>query len=285
MRRTYTDFAQLKGKLFEQPAATPTPARAPATKSRDSRADEECLNYFARALSGTNGTVKEHAKPEPSALPEPSACAAELEAARAAVAAAEARAQEAQRAQEEAVARLKVVQSERDRLENEGVNLRKQLASLQALLDASTEPDDHPALPEVKPPVAHEKTCLLIQPKDLDEVFPGEAREIVLAALAEARDTAQSSGRERRAAVLAAVEAANPSSGELMRRRAELRQVMKDSGYTNDPKALEALGFRLISGRNHLKLQYANVRITLSKTPSDYRASRNAAGDIANHCF
>ena len=78
---------------------------------------------------------------------------------------------------------------------------------------------------------------------------------------------------------------ANSATGELERRRAELKQILKDAGYFNDPKPLEKLGFKLISGRTHWKLQYANVRITMSKTPSDYRASLNTASDTANRCF
>ena len=33
------------------------------------------------------------------------------------------------------------------------------------------------------------------------------------------------------------------------------------------------------------KLQYANVRVTMSKTPSDYRANLNSGSEIANRCF
>ena len=83
----------------------------------------------------------------------------------------------------------------------------------------------------------------------------------------------------------AATRGANQSSGELERRRAELRQILKDAGYYNDPKPLERLGLRLISGRTHRKLQYANVRVTMSKTPSDYRANLNNGNEIANRCF
>ena len=79
--------------------------------------------------------------------------------------------------------------------------------------------------------------------------------------------------------------AVNHATGELERRRAELRQILKDAGYYNDPKPLERLGFKLISGRTHWKLQYANVRVTMSKTPSDYRANLNNGSEIANRCF
>ena len=53
----------------------------------------------------------------------------------------------------------------------------------------------------------------------------------------------------------------------------------------SEVKPLERLGLRLISGRNHRKLQYANVRVTLAKTPSDYRANLNSGSEIANRCF
>ena len=33
------------------------------------------------------------------------------------------------------------------------------------------------------------------------------------------------------------------------------------------------------------KLQYANVRVVMSKTPSDYRANLNNGSEIANRCF
>ena len=38
-------------------------------------------------------------------------------------------------------------------------------------------------------------------------------------------------------------------------------------------------------GNKHWKLDYANVRIPISKTPSDHRAALNTATDIANRCF
>ena len=126
---------------------------------------------------------------------------------------------------------------------------------------------------------------ILAAPATAAEVFPGEVREQVVATLLDGLGTAERSGRERRAEILRYVLAANQSSGELERRRAELRQILKDAGYYNDPKPLERLGLRLISGRTHWKLQYANVRVTMSKTPSDYRANLNNGNEIANRCF
>ena len=171
---------------------------------------------------------------------------------------------------------------ERDRLQGECGRLQGELrkcgenapvaAPVEAVPVARVEP--------TKPPQG-----ILVAPATAAEVFPGEVREQVVATLLDGLGTAERSGRERRAEILRYVLAANQSSGELERRRAELRQILKDAGYYNDPKPLERLGLRLISGRTHWKLQYANVRVTMSKTPSDYRANLNNGSEIANRCF
>ncbi len=124
--------------------------------------------------------------------------------------------------------------------------------------------------------------------RGVEEVFPGEVRELVLDVLTEARAAARQSGRERRAAVLDDVLSANLSTGELERRRVELKQVLKDAGSFNNAHTLaelRELGFKCISGRKHWKLEYGNVRMPIAKTPSDYRASQNTAAVIANLCY
>ena len=171
---------------------------------------------------------------------------------------------------------------ERDRLQGECGRLQGELrkcgentpvaAPVEAAPVARVEP--------TKPPQG-----ILVAPATAAEVFPGEVREQVVATLLDGLGTAERSGRERRAEILRYVLAANQSAGELERRRAELRQILKNAGYYNDPKPLERLGLRLISGRTHWKLQYANVRVTMSKTPSDYRANLNNGSEIANRCF
>ena len=171
---------------------------------------------------------------------------------------------------------------ERDRLQGECGRLQGELrkcgentpvaAPVEAAPVARVEP--------TKPPQG-----ILVAPATAAEVFPGEVREQVVATLLDGLGTAERSGRERRAEILRYVLAANQSSGELERRRAELRQILKNAGYYNDPKPLERLGLRLISGRTHWKLQYANVRVVMSKTPSDYRANLNNGSEIANRCF
>ena len=171
---------------------------------------------------------------------------------------------------------------ERDRLQGE-------CGRLQGELRKKGENAPVPAPVEVAPVAKTESPKptlgILVAPGAVAEVFPGEMREQVVATLLDGLGTAERSGRERRAEILRYVLAANQSSGELERRRAELRQILKDAGYYNDPKPLERLGLHLISGRTHWKLQYANVRVTMSKTPSDYRANLNNGNEIANRCF
>ena len=171
---------------------------------------------------------------------------------------------------------------ERDRLQGECGRLRGELRKCgeNAPVAAPVE-----AAPVVQSEPPKPTQGILAAPGAVAEVFPGEVREQVVATLLDGLGTAERSGRERRAEILRYVLAANQSAGELERRRAELRQILKNAGYYNDPKPLERLGLRLISGRTHWKLQYANVRVTMSKTPSDYRANLNNGSEIANRCF
>ena len=171
---------------------------------------------------------------------------------------------------------------ERDRLQGECGRLQGELRKCgeNAPVAAPVEAAPIARVEPTKPPQG-----ILVAPATAAEVFPGEVREQVVATLLDGLGTAERSGRERRAEILRYVLAANLSSGELERRRAELRQILKDAGYYNDPKPLERLGLRLISGRTHWKLQYANVRVVMSKTPSDYRANLNNGSEIANRCF
>ena len=171
---------------------------------------------------------------------------------------------------------------ERDRLQGECERLQGELrrrgdsAPVSAPVEAAPVVQSEPPKPT---------RGILAAPETVSEVFPGEVREQVVATLLDGLGTAARSGRERRAEILRCVLAANESAGELERRRVELRQILKDAGYYNDPKPLERLGLRLISGRTHWKLQYANVRVTMAKTPSDWRANLNNGNEIANRCF
>ena len=286
---TLTDLSQLTKSMVKKPVEESKPA--PKHKAEESPVDREAaevLAYFARP--GGNASQRPHVASRADPAKDR---VAELEAAlEAKDAALDALAEEkatmdgriadlerqlgAEREAHEAAAR------ERDRLQGECGRLQGELRK--------TAENAPVAAPAQAAPVAQAEPTkptrgLLAANGAIAEAFPGEVREQVLAALADALAAAQQSGRERRAGVLAGVLAANPATGELERRRAELKQILKDAGYFNDPKPLEKLGFKLISGRTHWKLQYANVRITMSKTPSDYRASLNTASDTANRCF
>ena len=292
MAKTLTDLSQLtKAILKESPPSRvePAPAAKPApTVSDEDREAEEVLAYFSRTPQKASRSPR--VAPRGVAVADrPVAPEAALEAKAAALdalaeekAAADERIAElerrlaAERDAREAAAR------ERDRLQGECGRLQGELRK--------TADKGAVAAPAQPAPVAQAEPqkptrALLAANGAIAEAFPGEVREQVLAALADALLAAQQSGRERRAEILRYVLAANQSSGELERRRAELRQILKDAGYYNDPKPLERLGLRLISGRTHWKLQYANVRVTMSKTPSDYRANLNNGSEIANRCF
>ena len=292
MAKTLTDLSQLtKAILKESPPSRvePAPAAQPApTVSDEDREAEEVLAYFSRTPQNAPRSLR--VAPGAGAGEERTAeLKAALEtkdAALDAIAEEKAEADEriaeleqqlaAEREAHEAAVR------ERDRLQGECGRLRGELrkcgenAPVSALVEAAPVVQSEPPKPT---------QGILVAPATAAEVFPGEVREQVVATLLDGLGTAERSGRERRAEILRYVLAANQSSGELERRRAELRQILKDAGYYNDPKPLERLGLRLISGRTHWKLQYANVRVTMSKTPSDYRANLNNGSEIANRCF
>lgn len=286
---TLTDFSQLTKSMVKKPVEEPRTAPAPrAQESPVDREAAEVLAYFARP--GGNAPQRPHvasrADPAKDRVAELEAALEAKDAALDALAeekaAADGRIDDLERRlAEEREAHAAAVR-ERDRLQGECGRLQGELRK--------TADNGPVAAPAQAAPVAQVEPTkptrgLLAANGAIAEAFPGEVREQVLAALVEALAAAQQSGRERRAGVLAGVLAANPATGELERRRAELKQILKDAGYFNDPKPLEKLGFKLISGRTHWKLQYANVRITMSKTPSDYRASLNTASDTANRCF
>ena len=71
-------------------------------------------------------------------------------------------------------------------------------------------------------------------------------------------------------------------------RREAVRQILKDAGSfldDGDIAALEKLGFRYISGKNHHKLEWAGIRFPMAKTPSDHRSCLNSAAEIINRVF
>ena len=72
--------------------------------------------------------------------------------------------------------------------------------------------------------------ALLDRDVELPDRFPGESRDHVLEALAEARAKAEAEGRLRRAQILESVLVANEPNGTLAQRRAELEKLFADNG-------------------------------------------------------
>ena len=286
MPNTFTDLKQLSRALLKKsppPPVDPVPVEKPAVDE-----GAEVLAYFSCPSRNAhrNPRVASEAKPGADRVAELETALEAKDAALNAIAEEKVEADERivelerqlaeEREAHEAVAR------ERDRLQGECGRLQGELRKRDENAPADA--------PNVAAPVAQAEPTkpargILSAPARVVEVFPGEVREQVVATLLDGLGTAERSGRERRAEILRCVLAENQSAGELERRRVELRQILKDAGYFNDPKPLERLGLRLISGRNHWKLQYANVRVTLAKTPSDYRANLNSGSEIANRCF
>ena len=295
MGRTYTDFSQLSKGMFRK--SEPVVEVKPVPKETSAGGDD-ALAYFGlkgrgNGVSGRAGAVGACGASDAEAGNDAfAALKANLEAVRAESAAlgaakdaAEKKAADLERQLAAERAARQSAEAERDRLRGDVLRLRNELE--EALTAPGTGNGDRvtgngePVVPEVR------VQGLLSQPKTA-EVFNGEVREHVLAALSEAQEAAGQSGRERRAKVLEDVLAANVPAGELERRRAELRQIIKDTGSFIDARAissLEKIGFKCVSGNKHWKLDYADIRIPISKTPSDYRSALNTATSIANMCF
>ncbi len=131
-------------------------------------------------------------------------------------------------------------------------------------------------------------SVLLDKPSGIGEKFAGEIREHILETLKLSLDAAERSGQERRSRILEAVLCSNIPSGELERRRNELKQLIIEEGNAINESTiakLERLGFRYISGKNHHKFEWAGHRYIVSKTPSDHRSAQNSAADICNRIF
>ena len=289
MGKTYTDFSQLSKGMFRKSDPVVEVKPQPPKKA----AGEDALAYFG--IGGTGN--RERRTTKSGAVSAPGASCAEadngriqaleanvaaLRAESAALGAAKAEAERKATDIEQQLASERQMrasaEAERDRLRDEVLRLKNELE------DALTAPVEQSAVE----PVREVRVAGLLRPPATAEVFPGEVREHILAVLSEGLEAAQSSERERRAAVLEDVLSANTPGSELERRRKELKQIIKDTGSFVDARtiaALEKIGFKCVSGNKHWKLDHANVRIPISKTPSDRRAALNTATDIANRCF
>ena len=294
MSRTLTDFSQLSRGMFRK--SDPVVEVKPVPKETSAGGDD-ALAYFgltgrgkreegragavggcgaSDAEAGNNAFVAQKANLE--------AVRAESAALSEAKAEAERKVANLERQLADERTARQSTEAERDRLRGEVLRLRNELE--EALTVPGTGNGDR--VTGSGEPVRDVRVTGLLKPPTTAEVFNGEVREHVLAALSEAQEAAGQSGRERRAKVLEDVLAANAPAGELERRRTELKQIIKDTGSFIDARAissLEKIGFRCVSGNKHWKLDYADIRIPISKTPSDYRSALNTATSIANMCF
>ena len=290
MAKKLTDLSQLTKAILKK-STPPRPVEKPAPEPSQSREDADAaavLAYFSRPLQNApqRNRAAPCAAPAKDRTVAPEAALEAKDSALAALAeekvAADERIADLERQLAEEREAHEAAVRERDRLQGECGRLQGELRKRGENASVSA-PVGTALIAKTEPPKPTQG--VLAVPATVSEVFPGEVREQVVATLLDGLGTAERSGRERRAEILRCVLAANQSAGELERRRVELRQILKDAGYYNDPKPLERLGLRLISGRTHWKLQYANVRVTMSKTPSDCRANLNNGSEIANRCF
>ena len=314
MAKTFSDFSQLK-KIKAASDPTPPPEPTPAPVDRQLADSKSSADYFS-SLLGTGATPRQ--KPPRATVVTPAtisrvraeqaedafaaerdALNAELEERQEVIDALAIDVAEAKDAFAKAREELTHVQEELARSQDE-------LARTKTALDAER------AAPKVDESMREESaakdreiarlqellveaqrtslssTVLLDKPESFSEKFPGEVREHLLEALADAQRTADAGGRDRRARILEAILCENAVTGELARRRDEVKQIMKDAGTFIDDAAiaaLEKLGFRYVSGANHHKLDFAGIRFPVAKTPSDHRSCLNSAAEICNRVF
>ena len=314
MAKTYSDFSQLK--KFRPAEPKPPPEPPPEPEDRQLADSASSSDYFS-SLLGTGTAPRQKKTPratvvtpatiarvraeqaEDAFAAERDALNAELEAKQAVI---DALAVDATEAKDE----LAKAQEELTREKDELARVQDELAQVKAALDAER------AAPKVVEAMLEESaakdreiarlqellveaqrtslssTVLLDKPESFSEKFPGEVREHLLEALADAQRAADAGGRDRRARILEAILCENAGTGELVRRRDEVKQIMKDAGTFIDDAtiaALEKLGFRYVSGSNHHKLDFAGIRFPVAKTPSDHRSCLNSAAEICNRVF
>mgnify|MGYP002624062646 FL=1 len=299
MGRTFTDFSQLSKGMFRKsdPVVEVKPLPSEGNGEQGTGNGDEVLSYFGLTGYRKRGTARTGAVGVSSASGVEAdngrirSLEANMAALRAESAALGATKVEAERKAGDLEQQLAAerqarasAEAERDRLRGEVLRLRNELEDVLTAPSAGTGglgTGNGQAVREVR-------VQGVLNPPVTEETFPGEVREHILAVLSEGLEAAQSAERERRATVLEDVLAANKQGKELERRRRELKQIIKDTGSFIDARtiaALEKIGFKCVSGNKHWKLDYANVRIPISKTPSDRRAALNTATDIANRCF
>ena len=320
MAKTFSDFSQLKKfRPAEPEPPPPEPERKP--EDRQLAGATSSTDYFSSLLGPGSSTGKKETPRRATVVTPATIGRVRAEQAEDAFAA-ERESLEAELAEKQSVidalaldaaeAKETLERTQEDlkqagaRADEELAKLKEELARTKAALEAErSAPKVDPALQEEMAAKDRElarlqallveaqrtslsSTVLLDKPDGVTEKFTGEVREHLLEALADAQRAADAGGRDRRARILEAILCANACSGELARRRDEVKQIMKDAGAFIDDStiaSLEKLGFRYISGSNHHKLDYAGIRFPVAKTPSDHRSCLNSAAEICNRVF
>lgn len=121
-----------------------------------------------------------------------------------------------------------------------------------------------------------------------EELFPGEARELLLAVLNDAIKSCRNNDQQRRTQILADLLTVNPSTGEIKSRLEFFNKLVTDCDKFVDTDVLaklRELGIETVSGKNHWKLRYGNITFPLSKTPSDRRSLANSLKNIERKIY
>ena len=314
MAKTYSDFSQLKKFRPAEPEPQP-PTPPPAPEDRQLADAASSADYFSSLLGA--GTSPRKKPPRTTVVTPATISRVRAEQAEDAFAA-ERDALNAELEEKQAVIdalaidtaetkdELAKVQEELAQVNKELERSQDELAQTKAALDAErAAPKVDEAMLEKATAKDREiarlqellveaqrtslsSTVLLDKPESFSEKFPGEVREHLLEALADAQRAADAGGRDRRARIIEAILCENAGTGELVRRRDEVKQIMKDAGTFIDDAtiaALEKLGFRYVSGSNHHKLDFAGIRFPVAKTPNDHRSCLNSAAEICNRVF
>ncbi len=173
------------------------------------------------------------------------------------------------------------------RSKKENAALQRQLGN-QPKSDIDIVKNDMPKPLESQPALAK----ALFQIPQLPEKFNGEIREHLLEMLQDTYKNLPKKGQrgcaDRKLMVLEAFLKDNPCSGELKQRREEIKRIFQGSWSSSGNSiisCLEKLGFKYVSGKTHHKFDYAGIRCTVAKTPSDYCGVENAAAEFSNRCF
>lgn len=281
-------FAQMMGGRSaapQKPTNRATQRRIQQEKAEAAAAEAEGVQAALEEIAGEKLEAESRAE---AAEAKASALEGQLEETRvAAEKAADEAKQAVERARAESEKEITVLKNERASLQRELEEAKSRIRDLE--FEKRNAAAAVPPPPVKRESVGQREIAFTLKPfETLSEKFVGEVREHILEVLREALRNCRGTNRERREMILESVLAANESNGELVRRREDIKLILKDADSFNDEsvlKELGKLGFRFISGKNHWKLEYAGIRITLPKTPSDHRSNLNAAADIAARVY